>query len=71
MLSTLENLSAIGLWQVAESSQFYSGGQDEIITYAEVKHKQMIHYSFSAWQIIGGQMICGHFLLPGMSALLE
>lgn len=62
MLSTLENLSAIGLWQVAEPSQFYSGGQDEIITYAEVKHKQMIHYSFSA---------CYHFLLPGMSALLE
>lgn len=56
---------------MAEPSQFYSGGQDEIITYAEVKHKQMIHYSFSAWQIIGGQMICGHFLLPGMSALLE
>lgn len=56
---------------MAKLSQFYSGGQDEIITYAEVKHKQVIHYILSAWQIIGGQMICGHFLLPGMSALLE
>lgn len=63
MLITLENLSAIGLWQVAEPSQFYRGDQDEIITYAEVKHKQMIHYSFSAWQIISGQMICHAFLV--------